>query len=277
MVREAARSWLRFLGVAVAAGAIGLAGGTVAGCRRSEPRLPLQWRTAVPGLEYANAQSATSGGHTAAAIHLLRVDLRHFEVQVVRASDFGRGLASAAAFRQHAGAVAALNAGFFDPQFKPLGLLVSGGRELSHLRRVDHGVFAIAGGRAVVEHARAWQAPPDLQFAVECGPRLLVEGQPLHFRSDELARRVAIGRDRSGRVVLAVSDGVVSLANWATTLAQPQSDGGPQLVDALNLDGGSSAMLDVEAGDLKAAVTTAVQVPIGLVVVARAPQGQQQH
>lgn len=231
----------------------------------------MQWHQAVPGLEYASTLSAAAPGHTAAAVHLLRLDLRHLELVVVRAGDMGRPLADAADFRQHLHAFAAINAGYFDPQFKPLGLLVSRGRELSHLRRVDHGVFAIAAGRAFVEHARAWQAPPDLEFAIECGPRLLVNGQPQHFRKDELARRVAVGRDSEGRVVLAVSDGVVSLANWATTLANRQSEGGPQLVDALNLDGGSSAMLDVAAGDLHVRVTTAVQVPIGVAVVARWP------
>ncbi len=239
------------------------------GCQRSEPRKSLQWRQALPGLEYATTLSVTSPGHTAAAVHLLRLELEQFELVVVRAADLGRPLADAAAFRHQARAVVAINAGYFDPQFKPLGLLVSHGRELSHLRRVDHGVFAVAAGRPFVEHARAWQAPPDLEFAVECGPRLLVDGQAQHFRKDELARRVALGRDRQGRVVLAVSDGVVSLANWADTLAGGQRDGGPQLVDALNLDGGSSAMLDVAAGDLQVRVATAVQVPIGVAVVAR--------
>lgn len=271
MVLQTFRHWQRLVASAWVVGALGLATGGWLGCQRAEPRQPLQWRTALPGLEYARTHSATSDGHTAAAVHLLRFDLRRFELAVVRGADFGRPLADAAAFREQARGVAAINAGYFDPQYKPLGLLVSGGRELAHLRRVDHGVFAIAAGRAFVEHARAWQAPPDLQFAVECGPRLLVAGRAQHFRKDDLARRVAIGRDGEGRVVLAVSDGVVSLANWAITLGQRQDAGGPQLTDALNLDGGSSAMLDIAAGDLRVGVATAVQVPIGLAVVARLP------
>ena len=268
----ARRRWLRLAGATCALGAVSLAVASLAACQRNEPRLPLQWRQALAGLQYASTVSITSPGYTGAAVHLLRLDLRQFELVVVRAADLGRPLADAADFRQQLNAVAATNAGYFDPQFKPLGLLVSHGRELSHLRRVDHGVFAIAAGRAFVEHARAWQAPPDLEFAIECGPRLLVDGKPQHFRKDELARRVAVGRDAEGRVVLAVSDGVVSLANWAATLGSAESEGGPQLVDALNLDGGSSAMLDVAAGDLHVRVTTAVQVPIGVAVVARSPE-----
>lgn len=255
------RTWL--------VGAAALLAG-MASCRRADPQRPLLWQTALPGLEYARGDSQASGEHLPAPVHLLRLRLSDFELRVSRAADFGQALASAQDFRRHASAVAAINAGYFDPQYRPLGLLVSGGRELAHLRRVDHGVFAVAGGRALLEHARAWQPPPDLEFAVECGPRLLVAGQPQQFRSPQLARRVAVGRDAAGRVVIAVSEGVLSLAMWAQTLARPQAQGGPGLTDALNLDGGSSAMLDLQAGAVQASVTTAVGVPVGLAVVRRA-------
>lgn len=249
-------------------GAASLAAG-LAGCRRAEPVAALQWRPALPGLEYARGLSHAAPEHLPAPFHLLRLELGLFELRVARAVDLGQTLASAEDFRKHAGAVAAINAGYFDPQYKPLGLLVSQGRELAHVRRVDHGVFAIAAGRALLEHARAWQPPPDLEFAVECGPRLLVGQAPQHFRSPELARRVAVGSDRQGRVVLAVSEGVLSLAEWAETLGRPEDRGGAALTEALNLDGGSSAMLDVAAGALQVQVTTAVRVPVGLTVVRR--------
>lgn len=255
------RTWL--IGAAALAAGLG-------GCRRAEPAPPLRWQPALPGLEIARAQSRAPGDRLPAAVHLLRVQLAAYELRVVRAVDLGQNLASAEDFRRHAGAVAAINAGYFDPQYRPLGLLVSAGRELAHLRRVDHGVFAVAAGQAFLEHARAWQAPPDLEFAVECGPRLLVDGQVQQFRSGELARRVAIGRDRPGRVVLAVSEGVLSLGEWAATLGRPEAEGGAALVEALNLDGGSSAMLDVAAGAVQLQVTTAVRVPVGLAVVRRA-------
>lgn len=251
-------------------GAATLAAG-IAGCRRAEPEPPLHWQVALPGLDYARGLSHAAGDHRPAAFHLLRLRLTEYELRVTRAADLGQPLATAEDFRKHAGAVAAINAGYFDPAYKPLGLLVSGGRELAHLRRVDHGVFAVAAGQALLEHARAWQAPPDLEFAVECGPRLLVAGKVQQFRNAELARRVALGRDGEGRVVLAVSEGVLSLAAWAQTLGRPPEQGGAALTDALNLDGGSSAMLDVAAGPVQVQVTTAIRVPVGLTVVRRAP------
>ncbi len=239
------------------------------GCQPRPPPVALRWRQAAAGLQYASAQISGDGGHQPALAHLLRLDLQVVRLQVVLAPEVGAPLADAAAFRRHAGGLAAVNAGFFDPAFRPLGLLVSGGAELSPLRKVDHGVFWVAGGRAHVDHARQWLRAPNLEFAVECGPRLLVSGTAPHFRQSDTARRVALGLDAQRRTVLAVSDGAVTLHDFAAWLARPEVAGGPGLVDALNLDGGPSAMLDVAAGNLVAEVRSPVQVPVGLVIAAR--------
>jgi uncharacterized protein YigE (DUF2233 family) len=212
-----------------------------------------------------------------AGARIYPLDPAEVSLQVVEAPlDLARPLANAVDFRKAVHGYAAVNGGYFDPQFKPLGLLVSQGRELSRLRRVDHGIFYLAGHHAGLQHARQWQPPADLEFAVECGPRLLVDGKPLIFR-EGVARRVAIGADAQGRVVLAVTEGVLTLTELATLLAAPADKGGPALVLALNLDGGSSTMLDVDAGPVQAAVRSAVQVPVGLAVVPRPAIGDRRE
>lgn len=243
----------------------------LAACRHPQSMRPLRWQREPSGLEYARTEVPLGTDRASVVIHLLRLDLRRHELRVVLASALGKKLASAEEFRSHSKGLAAINAGYFDPEYRPLGLLVSGGRELAHLRLVDHGVFAIAGGRPLVDHARTFHAPPDLEFAVECGPRLLVAGERPRFRRTDLARRVAIGSDSLGRVVLAVSEGVMGVDEFARALALSEPVGGPGLRDALNLDGGSSAMLAAPLTGSTAAVTTAVEVPVGLVVV---PRGQ---
>ena len=229
----------------------------------------LQWRHTVPGLDYAQGQVTTDGDHQPAAVHVLRMDLALVQLQVVMAAETGARLAQAPAFRSHAKALAACNGGYFDPDFVPLGLLVSQGGELSPLRKVDHGIFAVSARRARVEHAKKWQRPAELEFAIECGPRLLVGGVAPHFRQDDTARRVALGVDSAQRTVLAVSEGAATLRDFAAWLALDAASGGPAVTDAINLDGGPSAMLDLRAGGVQAEVRTAVQVPVGLVVVAR--------
>lgn len=242
------------------------------GCRQPEAQQPIHWQAGPPGFELAQLQVGAGPDRPTVQLHMVRIDLQRYQLQVVTAAEMGLRLAGAPAFRERVHGLAAVNGGYFDPDYKPLGLLVSQGRELSHLRQVDHGVFAVAGGRALLDHARTFHAPPDLEFAVECGPRLLVAGQAPHFRRTDVARRVAIGLDAAGRVLLAVSDGVLTLDEFARSLAQPEP-GGPGLRDVLNLDGGSSAMLDVAAGPLRAQVATALEVPIGIAVAARPPRG----
>lgn len=238
------------------------------GCVKSPPPGPVHWTALASGLHWASTWALVGPDKLRVPVYLLRLQPQRFRLAVVRAADHGRTLWDAEGFRTAAGALAAMNAGYFDPQWRPLGLLVSDGNQLSRLRRVDHGVFSIAGGRVALDHARQFQPPADLEFAIECGPRLVVDGAPLHFKPGT-DRRVALGKTASGDVVLAASDGVLSLAEWAGLLAAPESAGGAGLVDALNLDGGSSAMLSVADGAFHFDLRSAVQVPVGIVVFPR--------
>lgn len=232
-------------------------------CVKSEPPGPLQWTTLPSGMQWAATAVLSGTDRLRVPVYLLRLSPARFRPGVVLAADHSRVLWDAEGFRTATGALAAVNAGYFDPQWRPLGLLVSDGKQLSRLRRVDHGVFCVAAGEASLHHARSFVAPENLEFAIECGPRLVVDGAPLHFKPGS-DRRVAIGKRADGDVVLAASDGVLSLAEWASLLAAPESTGGAALSDALNLDGGSSAMLSVADGSFAFDLRSAVQVPVGI-------------
>lgn len=240
-----------------------------AACARAPERGPLAWQTALPGLEYAHAELLVGQDHQPVALHLLRLELHRWQLRVVTPEKMARQLGSPADFRAAIpGAVAAINGGFFDPAYKPLGLLVDNGVTLSPLRHVDHGVFGIAGQQPLMRHARDWKDLPELEFAVECGPRLLVDGQPLTFKQGQ-ARRTVLGHDSRGRVVLIATEGVVQLTELTDFLWRAERDGGPGLSSALNLDGGPSTMLEIDAGTVHVSVPTPVQVPVGIVVSPR--------
>ena len=244
-------------------------------CTRAPVREPLHWQTALPGLEYAKAELLVGEDQQPVALHLLRLTPRQWQLRVVTPQNMGRQLGSPADFRAALpGAVAAINGGFFDPAYKPLGLLVDNGETLSPLRHVDHGVFGIAAQQPLLRHARDWKPLPELEFAVECGPRLLVDGQPMTFKPGQ-ARRTALGSDGTGRVVLVVSEGVLQLQELTTFLQRSERDGGPGLSNALNLDGGPSTMLEIDAGLVHVSVPTPVQVPVGIVVLPRPDQALQ--
>lgn len=238
---------------------------TSAGCVRERTPKAVTFAALAPGIAYATMRVEPGDGSQGSDVHVVRVDPALAELVVVHDPK----LTDAMGFRKAADAVAAINGIYFDPQFKPLGLLVSQGVELSRLRRVDHGVFALADGKPSLQHAKSYRAPPGLEFAVECGPRFVVGGEVQQVR-ESFARRTVIGSDRAGNVVVAASVGVLRLRDLARTMVAPPEAGGIEAVDLLNLDGGSSTMFDMEIGRLQVKVRSPIRIPVGIAVRPRA-------
>jgi uncharacterized protein YigE (DUF2233 family) len=136
----------------------------------------------------------------------------------------------------------AVNAGFFDEQDQPIGLVASQGRTLSPWRgTLGGGILTVSsGGVGALHAAEGFVAPPDLDLAIQCRPRLVVGGA-VNLRSDD-------GR-RAARTALCLRDGG-SVMDVVVVQVAPQL--GPTLMElartlvergcteALNLDGGPS-------------------------------------
>ncbi|MCK6549113.1 phosphodiester glycosidase family protein [Myxococcota bacterium] len=160
------------------------------------------------------------------------------------------------------GALAVVNAGFFTPERRPTGLLVSEGKTLSPFVRegggAGSGVFILEGHVPTLlprdqVKKRSFERTT---LAIQAGPRVIEPGGTDGIRSDDgqRANRTVIGRDRAGRVAIAV---VLGPKSWATgpTLFELQRILGkrglgrlaPELAfeEALNLDGGPSTGLDL--------------------------------
>ena len=189
---------------------------------------PPGWTPVAPGVSHR----PLDGGHA------YRLDLRLVELRVAEARSHGRTGMTAAELAAGTGATLAVNGGFFAPDYRPLGLLVSRGRTLNRLRRADWGVLWVRNGRSHVLHSRAYRHRPHTEFAIQAGPRLVVRGKPLHFKAQS-ARRTALGVLPGGReLVLVVLDRRVSTLALAELLSGPLG-----CRWALNLDGGSSTQL----------------------------------
>ena len=201
------------------------------------------WDTLATGLE---RRLYTLPGAIMGQVLALRVDPAHFEFRAhyqpgepLRLEQWQATLPEAAAI---------VNANFFDPEHRVLGLLVSDG--------VAHGVpytgrggwFAVEGGAPVVRSttAQPYNGEP-LEQAVQAFPMLVQDRQAVYATADgdRVTRRTAIGQDDQGRIVLLVTPAVgVTLADLSAFLAT--SDMG--LVNAFNLDGGGSTLLGISAG-----------------------------
>jgi uncharacterized protein YigE (DUF2233 family) len=138
-------------------------------------------------------------------------------------------------------AKAVVNGGYFGEDGRPLGLRIANNKRRNSLRKSDWGVFYIRQGKAAIAHTRDYVGSPHTQEAVQCGPRLVVNGRTTDLKP-QWARRTGIGIDRSGRVVLAVSDGELAFDDWAKVWADRA---GLNCPNALNLDGGGSTQMVV--------------------------------
>lgn len=153
-----------------------------------------------------------------------------------------------------------VNAGFFTPERRATGLLVTGGRVLSPFVAeggpagsgvlvLDSGALSLLPREKVL--GRSFAGVP---LAIQAGPRIIEPDGTFGIRSDDgdRANRTVIGRDRRGRLVVLVLIGPAG-ANSGPTLFETQRllghEGVGRLADdlalafALNLDGGTSTGL----------------------------------
>ncbi len=139
-----------------------------------------------------------------------------------------------------------VNAGFFDPEGKPLGLAISGGAVLSRLARAaSGGVLTWDGTRAALWETESFQLPEGTRFAVQCRPRLVVAGTPNVKRDDgKRSERTALCLRDGGRtlevVVARAAEEGAGEAPGPSLYALAQHLAARGCEDALNLDGGPS-------------------------------------
>ncbi len=191
---------------------------------------PVAKAAPAEGVQHAVVQ--TAGG---VDVHVLRIPLDRFELRLLTPAQ-GRQGARVSEMGAAAGALVAVNASYFLADYTPLGFLVSGGKVLQKPRKVDWGVFFVKERRATLLHVRDLGDVAGLEFAVQAGPRLVVDGKPMALKPQR-ARRSMLGIDGQGRAVLAVSTLPLSLAEAADFLV------GQGIQQALNLDGGPSSQL----------------------------------
>jgi uncharacterized protein YigE (DUF2233 family) len=216
------------------------------------------WQTVSAGVEWRKIQIENAGFlKSDVEVTVLRVDPGRVHVEMGSAK-------TAEEWRRFAHGIAAINGGFFDEKNHSLGLRKSAGTKLSPLRHADWGVFFIQNGRAQILHTRDF--PPvnstDITEAIQCGPRLVVDGHPTDLKN-QWARRTGIGIDARGKVLIAVCDSEVPLRDWAEFWA---ASGGLHCRQALNLDGGGSTQISLKSGKANLDIAGMWPVPDALVI-----------
>ena len=266
---------LAFLLIAIA---VGSASPQAPGKQKISPTLSLidagAWKSVQKGIESRKITlERTEPGYTL-DLKLLRFDTQWITARLLRAAQYQLKAASAMTFVEHSGAVAAINANYFDADSKPLAFLKAGGQAINP--RVSRsslytGLFGLKDQRPFISHRDDFLSE-QADDAMQSGPLLLLRGAPQAVTGVPLraSRRALIGIDKEHRTVIAVTDNLIGGLFWAE-LQEIFAAGSGQVptVDLLNLDGGGSAQLYIKAGKVEEFVAGTVEVPVAIGFFAR--------
>ena len=177
--------------------------------------------------EFSEARIA--GKHVA----VCTVDVRTERSELFLRDDSGQAFKSFQAVEQYLtnrglALVFAMNAGMFQGDFSPVGLFVSGGRELAPLNTNSgygnffmrpNGVFVMTDtGPRVVETSEYPKLKGRIVLATQSGP-LLVHSNKIHpvFNANSTSRviRNGVGVSGAGKVLFAISEEPVNLSEFA--------------------------------------------------------------
>lgn len=192
-----------------------------------------------PTAQPAHAVETTLSGISITAVSF---DSRTHRLAIAdQAGGPGSRWPDAAAAARDLGGIAAVNAGFFTPEGKPLGLVVSGGKRVSPVNNsssLGAGLFIGGSSPTLQRRGHATSSPEILQS----GPFLVENGRVISGLSqDSSTARTILGWDGGSGWFIART-GACSLAGLGQALSGAEI-GGVKARTILNLDGGRSSDL----------------------------------
>lgn len=225
------------------------------------------WYTGAPGVE-VRYEGWKSPGNDEDTVTIVRFDLRHISLSV--AYQPAQPLSMGEWMKQeHATAI--INGGYFDNQNNATALVISNGQSFGTSYNGFGGMLSVDNQghidlRSLSEH------PYDpnneqLQQVTQSSPMLVLHGKATQFNTNAAgSRRSIVAIDKQGRLLLIASPGTAfSLGELEDLLV-----GSDLSIDrALNLDGGASTGLYVNAGSQKVAIDSITGLPLVIVVKAK--------
>jgi len=216
----------------------------------------LHWRTLKPGLEFATLRGEPFCRHGSSAIAVVRVDPHRL---AVRAHHYSRMRSSRpfsiVEWQRRTQADVVFNAGQYYPDLGYMGLLVSNGKVVSPRLHPSYKAALVAGPAAGGRDARVIDLERTPLDPRKPGWREVAQSFMLFDehggvrvrRSDRVANRTVVAEDAKGHLVVIVSEGGYTLAEFAEVLRRSPL----QLTHAMSMDGGLEAELLVNAPGLR--------------------------
>ena len=177
-----------------------------------------------------------------AQLHLAIFDSTKARLRIIDQPSEPR--ADLAAVMQKERCLAGVNGGYFDPDYAPVGLLISDGHLIAPLRkaRLLSGILSVTDGRVRLLHTSGFTMKVKINSALQSGPFLVDQGRAIRgLESARLARRTFVATTGSAKQVALGFCTEVSLAQLSQILLAAKNGGALKIERALNLDGGSSS------------------------------------
>jgi uncharacterized protein YigE (DUF2233 family) len=194
----------------------------------------------VAGVEHRHIALSDSETDERAILDLAEFSTKSATLRVI---DNPAGEDNLAAVMRRENCLAGVNGGYFDPENKPVGLLISDGKLIAPLRkaRLLSGVMIVSDGRLQLLRVAEYSSKRKATAALQCGPFLVDRARPVPGLNDTRpARRTFILTGGSDRAAIGFCS-EVTLAQLGKILVAPGMAPELKVQRALNLDGGSSS------------------------------------
>jgi uncharacterized protein YigE (DUF2233 family) len=182
-----------------------------------------------------------SGTNERATIDLALFSTKSCTLRVIDQPTPSRG--DLARVMQQEGCLAGANGGYFDPDYAPIGLLISDGKMIAPLQRARliTGVLAASPHGVRILRTREFSQQQKFDAAIQCGPFLVDLKQSVRgLEKTRTARRSFAAVGGVDRAALGFCSDM-SLSDLAKILATTRLAEDFKIQRALNLDGGSSS------------------------------------
>jgi hypothetical protein len=227
------------------------------------------WKSIRKGVEFRQMSLQRSEPSHSIDLKLLRFDTQWIAPRVLRSAQFQLKAATAKTFAEKSGAIAAINANYFDTNGNPLAFLKAGNQAVnSRVAKTPlyTGVFSIKDQLPLILHRDEF-SPEQADEGLQSGPLLLLHGTPqvVTGAPSRASRRAVIGIDQGQKLIIAATDSLLGGLHWPELQEIFSATSWRiQATDLLNLDGGGSAQLYVKAGNFVDLVAGTSEVPVAI-------------
>jgi uncharacterized protein YigE (DUF2233 family) len=230
-------------------------------------RKPGDWKLLDSGIEHRKLTLERSDPSYSFDLNLVRFGRQRVLPRIISSGQFQLKSADAKTLAQRSGAMATINANYFDEKGKPLAFLKTANQEINRSvskHALYTGVFGVQDSMPFIVHRDEFQLT-DAQEAIQSGPLLLKQGAavPSIPGAGRYSRRAVIGMDKQQRLIVGVTDtvlGGLSFAELQELFSRPEWQ--LETTELLNLDGGGSAQLYIKTRSHEEFISGTSEVPV---------------